>query len=261
MLTATTLVCAAVAAALMLAPAPDALRRRRVRVPSGAGARILLASGIAVLVVVARMDGLRLGLALIGVATAAGVVSLVASGRRQRLADTRRGRVVESCEALVGELRAGPPPVVALARCVEVWPDLAPVLACARMGGDVPAALHEQAALPGAEGLHEVAAAWQVSERSGAALTQALAQVAQSARAQQATRHLVRSELASAQATARTVAALPVVALGMASGVGADPWAFLFGSVGGLCCLGGGIALALLGLHWIDRIATKAMGP
>lgn len=260
MLSVTTLALTAVAAALVFAPAPATGRRRRRVPPSGAGARILLASVAAAVVVLARMDGLRLGLALIGVGAAAGVASLAARTRRQRLADSRRARVVESCEALVGELRAGLPPTVALARCVEVWPELAPVVAAARMGGDVPAALHEQAALPGAEGLHEAAAAWQVSERSGAALSDALGQVAQSARSRESTRHLVRSELASAQATARTVAALPVVALGMASGVGADPWAFLLASAAGLVCLGGGIGLALLGLHWIDRIATKVLG-
>jgi tight adherence protein B len=107
--------------------------------------------------------------------------------------------------------------------------------------------------------MHELAAAWQVSQRSGAALAHAVSQVASTARSRQATRRLVRSELASAHATAVTVACLPLVALAMGAGVGADPWHFLFRTIPGLACLAAGSGLMLLGLHWIDRIAEKAL--
>jgi len=55
------------------------------------------------------------------------------------------------------------------------------------------------------------------------------------------------------------VAALPLVALGMASGMGADPWHFLFDTAAGLACLGVGATLTFLGLWWIDRIAAKVL--
>ena len=67
---------------------------------------------------------------------------------------------------------------------------------------------------------------------------------------------LVRAELASAQATARLVAAPAVATLAMSSGIGADPWGFLLHHPAGVACLGAGVALVLAGLWWIDRIAA-----
>jgi tight adherence protein B len=54
------------------------------------------------------------------------------------------------------------------------------------------------------------------------------------------------------------VAALPVIVLSAGEGLGARPWAFLVGHPAGVACLGGGVALVLAGLAWIDRIAVTA---
>jgi tight adherence protein B len=247
---------AAVAAALIVRPGT-------ARLPGVAGRRsrsfpVLLTPAVAVAGagVVTLLDGSRLVVGLIVLGGATGVLQLWRRGRRRQDQDRRRTAVVEVAEALVGELRAGQPVVVALERGLEVWPPFGPVVAAARLGADVPGALRRLAELPGAEALREVAAAWQVSERSGATLSTALAQVAESARAHQATAHLVRAELASAQATARLVAVLPVATLAMSAGVGADPWRFLFSHPVGLACLATGVALILTGLWWIDRVAA-----
>jgi len=254
---------AALAAVLAL-PARATLaasdRARLLRIRPGPG----LAAGAAAAVgaLVATVDGLRLVLALIVLAATLASGRLVAGSRRARAAERRRARVVDVAEALVGELRSGQPPVAALAGCARLWPELEPVLGAARVGADVPAALRRVAALPGAEGLAEVASAWQVSERSGAGLATALSQVAASARARQSARHLVRGELASAQATARLVALLPLASLAMSAGIGGDPWHFLLGTAPGLGCLALGILLGFAGLHWIDRIAAAVLrGP
>lgn len=214
----------------------------------------VLAGGVGVLV--ALLDGSTLALGLIVLGCAAAVAQLVARSRATRAQLRTRRRVVEAGEALVGELRAGQPPVAALAHTVEVWPALAVVAGAARLGADVPAALHRLAGRPGAEGLHDLAAAWRLSERSGAGLTASLTQVVETARSGLATAQLVRAELSSAQATARLVAALPLVTLSMAAGTGADPWGFLTGRPAGLVCLGAAAALVLTGLWWIDRIAA-----
>jgi len=140
-----------------------------------------------------------------------------------------------------------------------VWPDLEPALAAARLGADVPTALRRLARLPGAEALEQVAGAWQVSQSSGAGLAGVLTQVSRSARAVESTRHLVRGELASAQATARLVAVLPLVSLAMSAGIGGRPWHFLLDSWPGLACLGLGFAAAFAGLVWIDRIAVAVL--
>jgi tight adherence protein B len=204
-------------------------------------------------------DGTLLVLGLILLGASAAVARLLAAARRGALARQREDRVVEVCELLAGELRAGRPPVTAVEDCAGVWPDFEPVATAARLGADVPAALRRLAQAPGAAGLHELAAAWVVSQGSGAGLSVALGQVAASARESQATRRLVLSELSSAQATARLVAALPLVTLVMGSGIGGDPWGFLLESPPGIACLGLGLTLAFLGLAWIDRIATSVM--
>ena len=218
---------------------------------------VALAGAAAALLVLA--DGTRLALGLVSLGAVGGSLLLVRRGRAAKAATARQAVVVDVCEAMVGELRAGQPLTASLEHCRELWPDLEPVVAAARLGADVPAALRRLAAVRGAEGLAEVASAWQVSERSGAGLATALGQVALTARERQGTRRLVQGELASAQATARLVAVLPVASLAMSAGVGGDPWHFLLGTPVGVACLGLGALFAFAGLLWIDRIAATVL--
>ena len=253
----------ALAVQLLLAPprAGPQLPHGRGAVPSIRGRPWLPASviGIGVALLVA-LDGVRLTLTLIILGCGTGVVTLVRRTRRLRAVEACQALVVEVCEALVGELRAGQPLVTSLEHCVEVWPAFEPVAAASRMGADVPLALRQLARMHGAEGLREIASAWQVAERSGAGLATALSQVASTARERQATRHLVKGELASAQATARLVVVLPLASLAMSAGIGGDPWHFLLSTPAGLGCLGLGALLAWTGLLWIDHIAGTVLG-
>ncbi len=175
--------------------------------------------------------------------------------RAAKAAQTQQ-RVLECCDLLASELAAGQPPVAALATAGSEWPALSTVAQTAAYGGDVPAAFRRASSEPGATELGLVAAAWQVSHRTGLGLADSLDRVAESLRAARATERVVRGELASARATARLVAGLPVAALTIGAGSGGDPFGFLVTTVPGVCCLAGGLALVLAGLAWIERIAA-----
>ncbi len=180
--------------------------------------------------------------------------------RRHRVADT--AAVLEVCDLLAAELTVGRPPEAALRAAGRHWPPLGPVVEACHLGADVPAALRSLAReRPGAADLRLVAAAWQVAHHSGHGLAAALGRTARGIRARRRTRRLVDSELASARATARLVALLPLAVLLMGSGAGSDPWGFLLTTTIGLACLASGLVLIGLGLWWIERLADAAATP
>lgn len=241
------------AAALLLARRRPALRVPRQRRQAAAP---YVLSGGAVLAGVVVADEPRVAvLALIVGAAAAFGARLVVRHRADRRAAAVRSRVVELCATLHAELAAGQGPGPALARAAADWPLLDPVARTAATSGDVPNALRDLTSVPGAGDLRVVAAAWQVAHRTGHGLGDAVARVAEELRGAEQTRRVVTGELASARATARLVAGLPVVALLMGSGAGANPWAFLLGHPLGLACLGGGLGFVLAGLAWIEALA------
>lgn len=255
-MSAVAVACAALAAALLW-PGPP-------RVPGGGRRR---GRGERRSTVVALAGTVAAALLLLHVSARAGVLAalgcgvLLAGGGLWRARQRRRdavvvaSRVLETCELLAAELAAGRPAGVALDRAALAWPELAPVAEAFRVGADVPAALRRVAALPGAADLRLVGAAWQVAHRTGQGLADAVDRVAEGLRAAEASRRVVEGELASARATARLVAGLPVLALSMGSGAGGDPWGFLVGHPLGLACLAGGLAFGFAGLAWIEAIA------
>ncbi len=248
---------AALAAALLVGPrqsSPPGVAggHRRAPVvllgPAAGGLVLLGAAGV--------LPGRRLVLLVVGVAALGGAAVLAGRRRERRLRQETAARVLEACADLRAELLAGRTPGEALRRAAQAWPALGPVAETDRLGGDVPAALRAVAGTPGAADLHHLAAAWHVAHRSGSGLAGTLGRVAQDLVAQRSLRRVVEGELASARATARLVAALPVVALLMGSGAGGDPVAFLLDTPAGLACLAGGLTLVLLGLGWIEAVAA-----
>lgn len=236
------------------------LAGRRPGLPGPGSARpgpwLLAAVGAGCLL--AWADGSALVLAGAGMLAFGGAARLVLRARRRKEADSRADRVLGFVEELSAELRSGLSPVSALGHCARAWPELAPAAAAAELGGDVPAALRRLAEMPGADALRQVAAAWTVSQHSGATMSAALARVADATRRTRATQQQVLAELASAHATARLVAVLPLAVLGLGSSLGGDPWSFLLKAPGGLACLVMGLGLSYLGLAWLERIATSA---
>ena len=237
-----------------------ALRSRRAgpRARPGGRAALLAAAVIGGWVTTTgRVPGEWLALAVVLLGAVTGVVRLGRGLALRRARDATARQVVEACEVIAAELAAGRPSGAALEQACSVWPGLAPVAEAHTLGGDVAEALRRQASFPGAGDLRVVAAAWQVAHRSGHGLAAAVDRVARGLRSRHRSQRVVESELASARATARLVAMLPVVALAMGSGAGGSPWGFLLGTTPGLLCLGAGLTLGIAGLAWIEGIADQ----
>jgi tight adherence protein B len=251
------LVVSAVALALPgRARLPDAKKTGRA-VP-----RVLLLAGIVSLALVlwswldAHQFALASMLALVGLA----IGRLVRRRRLARAADRTADQVLAVCDALASDLAAGQPPLISLRRAALEWPDFAPVAVAGQMGADVPGRLRELGRRPGAGQLRTLAATWQVAHDTGSGLAAAIGQAADAIRADRRTARLVAAELASAHATARMLAVLPVGVLLLGTGIGGDPVGFLTGSTAGLICLAVGLGLSFAGLLWLERIADRVLG-
>ncbi|MFG2301749.1 type II secretion system F family protein [Actinacidiphila glaucinigra] len=191
-------------------------------------------------------------------------------GRERRAEAERRAAAVGAlCAAVAGDLRAGLAPPAALAGALgrEGWPEhpglseaALRLLAAARFGGDVPAALRTAALLEGAEGLSGVAACWQVAVDGGAGLADGLDRIAGALRAERDQREDLRAQLAAPRSTVALLALLPVFGLVLGTGLGADPLGTLLRTPAGLGALAAGGLLEWAGLAWTARIVRTAEG-
>ncbi|MGI9084571.1 MAG: type II secretion system F family protein [Aeromicrobium sp.] len=182
------------------------------------------------------------------------VLRLLKVSRDRAAAVRTRARTAAALDLLAAELRAGSLPRHALAAVADDAPSLAAAAAATAHGGDVVAALRAASTGPGAGALADLAGAWHVAERAGAPLADVLDRVATTVRDDAEVDRDVLAEAAPARATGRLMAVLPVLGLTLGAGMGADPVHVLTGTVVGASCLAGGLALACLGLAWVDRI-------
>lgn len=190
---------------------------------------------------------------------------------RRREGERSADAVAALCGAVVGELRAGQEPGRALLVALRdgvveggapetvrpgAWLGAAEaaVLAAARFGGDVPAALRQAAERPGLEGLSGMAACWRVAVDGGAGLADGLDRLEAALRADRRRREELRAQLAGAWSTVVVLALLPVAGLGLGAALGAEPLRVLLHTPGGLACLSVGGFLEAAGLFWACRI-------
>ncbi len=206
---------------------------------------------------VVMVDGPATLVVAVGSGAAAVLVRHWRLGRLRARAAARRLAVVETLSFLVAELRAGAVPEVALASVARELPALAPAARAAARGGDILSVLREAAAEPGNEALVRLGAAWQVAERSGAPIAGALGRVVDRVRDDLDLQREVDAELAPARATARIMALLPIVGLGLGSGIGGNPVRVVLTTWPGAVSASLGIALAAVGLTWIERVARS----
>lgn len=104
-------------------------------------------------------------------------------------------------------------------------------------------------------------AACRLSERSGCEMARCLDVVAEDHHRLRMMENLRRNAFAMPAATVRLLSALPFVTVALGMLLGADPMGFLFDSVGGLACLGIGLACYLIGLLWLRMLFDEAENP
>lgn len=196
-----------------------------------------------------------------GVIAVAAAVRLIGLGRRSRAEHTTRADVAEACAVIANQVRVGRIPAEALRLAAADASVLAVAYRVQGSGGDVPAALLEQAERPGCGGLRDLARAWQVGTRTGAPMADLLDQVANAQRGDQSVERTVAAELAGPRATARVMAALPLCGIGLGYLLGGDPVGFLVSGPLGWGCLVGGTVLAACGVLWIEWLARQVGRP
>lgn len=257
-------VLAGLAAVLLLGPAPEARLRglarpdspgRRKRTGRGraavAGAAAFATVGVSVL---SGLPGLSLWLASGGIAGAT-LWFLVAGQLRRR---RERAAALESARAarvLAGLLASGQIPTRALAEAATECTLLAPAAASAALGADVGAELDRSSTRPGQAAFGALAAAWRLSERSGAPVAQILGRVAEQLRQQQRLNALIDAELAAARTSGHIMATLPFLAIALGAAVGVNSPGFLLHDPLGRVLLLIGVALTAAGVLWIDALA------
>jgi tight adherence protein B len=217
-----------------------------------------IASGATLLVAV-LLDGVRglvLGLAV--VALGGTVAGLLRHHVRARLVRVRSVEVAQACAALAAQLRIGQVASVALATAARDHPVLREARDAQDLGGDVVRVWRSQAHQAGCAGLLDLARAWQVSGRTGAAMSATLDQVAVALAAEQDLRAVVAGELSAPRATGKVMAVLPGCGVGLGYLLGGEPIAWLVGGPLGWGCLLAGVLLACGGVLWIEALARRA---
>ncbi len=215
----------------------------------------------------------------VGLLVLLAVVGAAAAHRRRAAAATRRATqlsaaVVELISGLAADLAAGHAPLSALEALADehLSPPRTParqqlghvlraVAEGGRLGAAIPPGLRRGGQIRGAEGLQSLAAAWQVAELTGASLGRVLTQVVEGLRDQQIAERSVLAALSGARATARLLAALPLLGLVLGTSLGLAPANFLLETLPGRVCLVAGLGLEALGLTWTDRLAEAAVRP
>jgi tight adherence protein B len=183
---------------------------------------------------------------------------LITQYQRRRSARQTRAAVARACIVLASYLRVGQVPSAALAIAAADCEVLRDGHHAHSLGADVVHVWRQQARRAGYGGLLDLARAWQVSMDTGAPMSSTLDQVAASLSADQELVRVVNSELATARATSKVMAALPVCGVGIGYLLGGDPARWLLADPAGWACLLSGVLLACAGVLWIEALARRA---
>ena len=246
---------------LVLVP-PRSPGARLRRLPRGHVARVWprFAPVPLALLLVAALAPVGMG-ARVAVVAAAMLVHVDARRRRRRAGVERvRDCLDEAVSVLAAELSAGRFPPAAAESAAAVAPLLfAEAAGMVRVGGDpVPVLRAGGHRVPGASGLVDVAAAWQVAQRTGAPLAPVMERVRASVAADLATAQEAAEQLAPVHATARVLAVLPLAGIPVGWALGVDTVSALTTTAWGQACLLAAVGAVGLGLAWVEIIARRA---
>lgn len=250
---------AGLAAALVVGPPPTALagRLRPARVARGNGHLAVGAlGGAAALGAGWLVLGTRPVVWMVAVAVAVSTLGWLEYGRRARREESRAAdECAQAARALSSMMRSGNIPRVALAEAARDFSVLASAAAAARLGSDVGRELDRAADGPGRAGLRAVAAAWQLSERTGAPIAEVLGRVAETLRRQRQLDAVVATELSAARTSGHIMATLPFLALGLGLVSGVNTLDYLLTEPLGQWLVLAGVALTSAGVIWVDSLA------
>lgn len=210
-------------------------------------------------VVLGALDGRRGFWLGMPVAFAAATIwTLARAGAARRRALRARRQVAQACSVLATQVRIGQPPLVAVRSAAADCPVLRQAVTIVDLGGDPAVAWQRQAAVPGYQGLTELARAWQLATRTGADMADALDKVADGLFEDDAVGLVVASEAAGPRASGKIMAVLPLAGIGLGYAIGGDPVRFLTQTPYGWGCLIVGTGLACTGVLWMERVADRA---
>jgi tight adherence protein B len=238
------------------APARPLLRRAVV---SGLPVRRASACAAVVIAVVVGIASTPLVAAL-----AAGAVlgaGRAEERRRGRTADERRVRgLADALGGFAADLRAGRILDDAALAASRACPDAVTAEALGR-------ALRAPEAVQGprpdggawVDAVARIAAGVRLSARTGCSLAAVACAVEDDLRCRVRQQQELRTALASPQASAVLLAGLPLLALAMGSGIGADPWHVLVTTPVGNLLLVVGVGLEVAGLAWSSRLVRRAL--
>lgn len=165
--------------------------------------------------------------------------------------------VGEAAQRLSVLLRTGISPASAWAFLAATGDADAVAIHAAHNGGQaIPAAIAARG-----DRWRPLAATWRVAAAVGAPLAESLRAVAAAVRDAQECRDEVRVALAEPAATARLMAWLPLVSIGLGVALGFDTIGVLMGSPIGIGCLIAGIALMIVARVWTGALSRRATPP
>lgn len=244
-------------AILLLAPAPASRQLQRLTARPRASRSPLrlvwwvptLCGALLVVAVTGRLGWAASSALLLGVGT--WLFRRSRHDRRVRVGNRETARAATTLALL---MRSGLIPGQALREAAKECPVLTSAAAASHLGASVADALAHASREPGREGLSDIAAAWTVSHTTGASVAAVVARVAETLREQHQVQAVITSEISAARMSARVMACLPFLALGLGALMGTDPLGF-YGQDGlSEVLLVAGVALSVAGVVWTEKL-------